>query len=99
MREILTKTDLDELLENNENVFLKIGTSSCGPCKILGDSMNSVEPIYRNVVLAVVDASEVPEVVDEFGIRTVPSVLIKKGSDRVIRNGIILPAQIKEVLG
>ena len=94
MKEI---TSLSEL--NKENSILKIGTSTCGPCKIIEENLKTVEPEFPDIEFFIVNAEEVEDVIDEFKVRSVPMTIRFMSGDAVNRRiGLLTVDQLREFL-
>jgi thioredoxin 1 len=65
---------------------LRFTASWCGPCKMLAKTLEEVE---TNVPIEVIDIDVNPEIATEFGIRSVPTLVIVEdnmASKRLIGN-------------
>lgn len=56
----------------------KIGTSWCGPCKLVEENIKKIEKSYPDVYFINVDAEESDDIVDEYNVRNVPVVIVFK---------------------
>jgi thioredoxin 1 len=65
---------------------LRFTASWCGPCKMLAKTLDEVE---TNIPIEVIDIDVNPEIATEFGIRSVPTLVIVEdnmASKRLIGN-------------
>lgn len=65
---------------------LRFTASWCGPCKMLAKTLEEVE---TNVPIEVIDIDVNPEIATEFGIRSVPTLVIVEDnipSKRIVGN-------------
>ena len=73
--------DLDkfkETIKEHDICLVKIGTSWCGPCKVVQKTIEDIEKSRDDVYFIEVDAEEADEIVNEYGVRNVPVVLVIK---------------------
>jgi len=99
MKEIKTIAEYEELIGSNDKVVLKIGTESCGPCKVTQSNLEHLENKYDDIKFAFIDADECDEdLIDRFNIRGVPVVLIIVDGDEKIRNSGLLTLENAEQL-
>lgn len=64
---------------------MKFSASWCGPCKALKPVFEDVKSNFSNVVFEDVDVDEQFEIAGEYGIRSVPTVVIEKDGIEVER--------------
>lgn len=68
--------------EQAKITVLKFVRDDCGPCRMLTDILGDVEKILpENVGYVVVDADREPEKCREYGVRSVPSILIESNGE------------------
>ena len=95
MKEI---TKLEEIEKTNS--LLKIGTGFCGPCKLVEENLKQLEPEYPEIKFYLVDAEEAEDLVEELGIRNVPTLIrYKDGIETDRRVGMMTKEQLKEFIG
>ncbi len=76
--------DYDELLATHDLVLLEFVTSGCGICA-------SMEPVLGTVarsapgIVATVNAGLVPDLAAEFGIQSVPTLVVLRDGEEVAR--------------
>lgn len=66
---------------------IRFSASWCGPCKMLAPTFEQLENEFENVEFETVDIDDNRELVTEYNIRTVPTVVIEQNGqvlDRVI---------------
>ena len=76
----IDQTQLDEILAGeNEFVLVDFWADWCGPCKVLRPVLESLSPEYADRVTFVgINADENREIMNMFGIRSLPTVLVLK---------------------
>ncbi len=95
MKEI---TKLEEVEKTNS--LVKIGTGFCGPCKLVEDNLKQLEPEYPEIKFYLVDAEEAEDMVEELGIRNVPTIIrYRDGVETGRRVGMMTKEQLKEFIG
>ncbi|MEM6614132.1 MAG: thioredoxin [Cyanobacteria bacterium P01_C01_bin.72] len=79
---------LKELLAQEKLVVVDYTASWCGPCKVLAPSIDRLATEYQDRVTVVkVDIEQNPDNAKEYGIRSIPAVLIFESgelSERVV---------------
>ena len=98
MIEVKTKEELNELLDNNEKVFIKIGHEYCGPCKLTEANILKVEPLYPEVTFVKVDSNECDEDLLD-GIMSVPTLIYyRKNKGQKTFTGLMTEDKLKTML-
>ncbi|WP_458188156.1 thioredoxin family protein [Haladaptatus sp. NG-WS-4] len=77
-------TDYEELLAEHDLVLLEFFTSGCGICASMEPVLGTAARVAPGVV-AMVNAGLVPELSAEFGIRSVPTLVVVKEGEEVGR--------------
>ena len=91
-------TKLEEI--NKTNSIVKIGTEFCGPCKVVEGNLKTIEADYPDLEFYLVDAEEAEDLVEELGIRNVPTLIHYKDGIEVGRSvGMRTVEQLKEFIG
>lgn len=80
----ITDANFKEVLANNGLVVVDFGAAWCGPCKSLGPVIEKLAAAYEGrAAIGKVDIEESPEITEEFGIRSVPTILFFKNGEQV----------------
>lgn len=80
----VTDQTVKELLSSNEYVILDFGATWCGPCKSLIPVMDKVAKEFEGqIAFGKVDIEECVETTEEYGIRSVPTILFFKNGELV----------------
>ena len=84
---ISSDEDLSKIINNNPNlVVMYFYTKWCGPCKIIGPSIERMSEEYFNrVQFLKIDAQDCMDATDYFGIKSVPSFVVLK-NDLILSN-------------
>lgn len=97
----LTKDNFDqEVTSNDGTVMVEFGADWCGPCKALAPLLEKLadEAEGKYKVFAV-DVDEESELVQKFGVRSVPSVFVFKAGKVVKTNlGLTTKANLLKML-
>ena len=57
----------------------------CGPCRVLAPVMNEIKGNFSNVKFEEYDIDEYSDITEEYGVRSVPTVIIVKDGIEVNR--------------
>jgi thioredoxin 1 len=91
--EIKTLAELTQELVCEHPVFVKMHASWCGPCKSLQPTIDELNLEYTNrVKFLSVNIDDAHEITHQFGIRSVPTVLLFKDGQVV---DVVVGAQSK----
>jgi len=79
----LTTENFNETLDNNEIVIIDFWAEWCGPCKQFAPIFEKASEDFPDVTFAKVNTEEQQAIATQYGIRSIPTVM-------VTRDGIIL---------
>ncbi|MFI3297406.1 MAG: thioredoxin [bacterium] len=86
----LNDTNFQEILSNNSVVIVDFSATWCGPCKALSPIVDKIATTYEGrVAVCKMDIEESPETTEQFGIRSVPTVLFFKNGELVPNTKIV----------
>ena len=85
MRELETKEEFDEFIEENKDklVVIDFHAEWCGPCKMIGPKFEAMKDDFPAAVFAKVDVDENEDVAEEYDIQAMPTFLVFKSGSKV----------------
>ena len=82
--QVTDSTFKQEVLENEPPVLVDFWAPWCGPCRMVAPVVDEISEQYDGQVKVVkVNTDENPSVASQYGIRSIPTLMIFKGGQRV----------------
>ncbi len=89
----------EEVLQSELPVLLDIWAPWCGPCKMLGPVVEEIARECDQVKVVKLNADEAPELAQQYGVMSIPTLLVFKAGAEVNRSvGVISKAAIKKLI-
>lgn len=80
----ITDENFNEVLNSNECTVVDFSAAWCGPCKALAPIVDELSGEYDGrVAVGKIDIEESPEATENYGIRSVPTILFFKNGELV----------------
>ena len=88
------QASFNDAISNNKVVLVDFWATWCGPCRMLGPVIEQLGAQYEGkVVVGKVDTDEQPALAMQFGIMSIPTVILFKDGKEVERKVGVMPAQ------
>ena len=95
----ITGEQLEQLKKEGKNILLDLHGVWCQPCKMLMPKLEQIETQYENVVFVKMDVDKNQNYALEMGVRSVPTVMVYKGSELINRSqGVQQDTFYKDIL-
>lgn len=82
-----------EVLKSDVPVLVDIWASWCGPCKMLLPIIDEVAAEAVGFKVGKINADEQPELVNQFKVRTIPTLLVFKNGEVVNKSVGVIPKE------
>lgn len=100
MAQIVTNSNIDEIIAGSQPVMIDFWATWCGPCRMIAPIVEEIAAEYEGrAVVAKCNVDEADDVAMKFRIRNIPTLLFFKDGalvDRLV--GAVPKSQIAEVL-
>ncbi len=91
----ITDANFEEVLKTEKPVLVDFWAEWCGPCKMIGPVVKELAADYDGkAVVAKVNVDENPATAAQFGIRSIPTLLVFKGGEIVDKQIGAVPKHI-----
>ncbi|UNI22909.1 hypothetical protein JDV02_008753 [Purpureocillium takamizusanense] len=99
--EIKTKSDFDTLIKKTPFVAVQAHATWCGPCKAISPMFNKHAAslaIENTYAFARFDTDEVPDLAQEFGIRSIPAFFLFENGEKTSNLSGANPPALKKAV-
>ena len=79
----VTKDNFAEVKASDKPVLLDFFATWCGPCRMIAPFIEQIAEEYPEYVIAKIDVDEEPELAQEFGIQSIPTLVVIKNGEVV----------------
>ena len=96
----ITKENFEELvLENKSTVLLDFWAPWCGPCRMIAPILEQIADERTDVVIGKVNVDEQMELAVQFGVVSIPTLVVMRGGEPVNKAiGYMPKAEIEALL-
>lgn len=86
----------EDVLKSKKPVLVDFWAEWCGPCKMIGPSLEELSGERDDVVIAKINIDDNPESPTRYGVRGIPTmILFKDGQPQATKVGALPKQQIK----
>lgn len=98
---VITKENFDsEVLKAEGTVLVDFWATWCGPCRMLSPIVDEVASERPDIKVGKINVDEQPELAQQFGIMSIPTLLVFKNGEKVQESvGLIPKEKVEALLG
>lgn len=98
---VITKENFDrEVLKAESTVLIDFWATWCGPCRMLSPIVDEVASEHPDVKVGKINVDEQPELAQQFGIMSIPTLLVFKNGEKVQESvGLIPKEKVESLIG
>jgi len=80
----VTPNNFEEILSNDKPVLVDFHAVWCGPCKMISPFIDEIaEEMQDRAIVAKLDIDKCPEIAAQYGVMSVPTLIVFKGGEIV----------------
>lgn len=84
--EHLTDTNFERTINSGQPVFVDFWATWCGPCRMIAPIVEELAPSYEGkAIIGKMDVDENPQVPQQFGVTSIPTLMMFKNGKLVDR--------------
>lgn len=89
----------EEVLKSEKPVLVDFWATWCGPCRMLAPVIEEISEEKQDIKVCKIDVDEEPELAAEYGIQSIPTLIVFKDGKAVNKSiGVIPKDDILEML-
>lgn len=98
---VITKENFDrKVLKAEGTVLIDFWATWCGPCRMLSPIVDEVASEHPDVKVGKINVDEQPELAQQFGIMSIPTLLVFKNGEKVQESvGLIPKEKVESLIG
>ena len=79
----VTKENFDEIKAESKTVLLDFYADWCGPCRMVAPIVHEIADEREDVVVGKINVDEQPELAMQFGVMSIPTLVVLKNGEVV----------------
>lgn len=83
----ISQIEFSNVIKSNKKVLVDCYAPWCGPCKMISPIVDSLSEEFNNVEFYKINVDEAEEVASEYGIMSIPTVIIFENGE--VKNRIV----------
>ena len=91
--EITDGTFKESVLQSDKPVLVDFWASWCGPCRMLLPIIEEIASEEHDFKVGKINADEQPELVNQFKVRTIPTLMVFKNGEVVNKHTGVIPKE------
>ncbi len=96
---VITKENFQsEVLDAQGTVLIDFWADWCGPCRMLSPIVNEVAEQHSDVKVGKIDIDAQPELANQYGVMSIPTLLVFKNGQKVGESVGLIPKENVEAL-
>ncbi|WP_295714913.1 thioredoxin [uncultured Mitsuokella sp.] len=98
---VITKDNFEsEVLKAEGTVLIDFWATWCGPCRMLSPIVDEVASEHTDVKVGKINVDEQPELAQQFGIMSIPTLIVFRNGQKVNESiGLIPKEKVEELIG
>ena len=77
----INKNNFEEIVNGEKPVLLDFYADCCGPCRMVAPTVHSIAEEHPEYVVGKINVDTSPELAREFGIYSIPTLIVMKGGE------------------